>query len=98
MLVIFNLDGILFQTKVCVIAAVNHLFDEIEVKKIDEEVLKRANIKYIPKYGESFMEKYIHKYIPTQKKYLEECEPEQRSDIVINNQDYFNSRLQLRSN
>lgn len=47
----------------------------------------------INKYGEAFIEKYIHKYIPIQKRYLEEYKPMQRSDIVINNEDYFIPKL-----
>lgn len=53
-----------------------------------EEVLKRAKVRDVPKYGETFLEKYINKYIPIQKKYIEEHQPLKNSDIIINNQDY----------
>jgi len=39
MLIIFDLDGTLFQTKPCDIAAVNHLFEELELKKIENNVI-----------------------------------------------------------
>ncbi len=58
-----------------------------------DEVLRRMQVRDVPKYGEGFIKKYTNKYIPVQRKYLEEYRPEQRSDIVINNQDYFNPRL-----
>jgi len=58
-----------------------------------EEVLKRARIRDVPKYGEAFLEKYIHKYIPIQKRYLEECKPRKKSDMVIDNQDYYIPKL-----
>lgn len=54
------------------------------------EVLERAKQRDVPKYGESFLQKYIDKYIPIQKKYIEECKPQEISDILINNNDYQN--------
>jgi len=36
------------------------------------------------------MDKYINKYIPVQKRYLDECSPEEHCDIIVNNQDYLN--------
>lgn len=57
------------------------------------EVIKRATIRDVPKYGEAFLEKYNIKYIPIQKRYLNEYEPEKHCDILVNNQDYFNPRL-----
>lgn len=53
-----------------------------------EEVLKRAKLRDVPKYGEAFLDKYINKYIPIQKKYMKEHQPLKNSDIIINNQDY----------
>jgi phosphoglycolate phosphatase len=53
-----------------------------------DEMLKRARERDVPKYGEAFIQKYIDKYIPIQKRYLEEYTPEINSDILINNSDY----------
>jgi len=58
-----------------------------------DEVLKRAYSRDVPKYGESFMEKYKNKYIPAQKRYLEEYEPVKNCDIVVDNTDYLNPRI-----
>jgi uridine kinase len=53
-----------------------------------EEVLERANMRDVPKHGEAFLKKYIDKYIPVQKRYIEEFKPREHSDIVIDNSDY----------
>ena len=58
-----------------------------------EEVLNRARKRDVPKYGEAFLQKYINKYIPIQKHYLLENNPEKTSDIVINNEDYLNPQI-----
>jgi len=53
-----------------------------------DEVLKRAQIRDIPKYGPEFLNRYINKYIPIQKKYLEQCKPKENCDILIDNNNY----------
>jgi len=58
-----------------------------------EEMLKRATIRDVPKYGESFLEKYRLKYIPIQKRYIQEHKPKEQCDIFIDNNDYSNPRL-----
>lgn len=58
-----------------------------------DEVIHRAKLRDVPKYGEGFLLKYINKYIPIQKRYLSEENPMQKSDIVINNDDYLNPRI-----
>lgn len=58
-----------------------------------DEVINRAKERDVPKYGEVFLQKYINKYIPIQKRYLSEEDPMQKSDIIINNQDYLNPRI-----
>ena len=52
------------------------------------EVINRASIRDVPKYGAQFLEKYREKYIPIQQWYLEECNPKGKSDIVVDNSDY----------
>lgn len=54
-----------------------------------DEVLRRAEIRDVPKYGVAFLEKYKNKYIPIQKMYLDEYDPFHKSDVVIHNEDYF---------
>ena len=60
-----------------------------------DEVINRAKLRDVPKYGEGFLQKYINKYIPIQKLYFSEYNPVQKSDIVINNQDYLNPRIEV---
>ncbi len=55
-----------------------------------DEVINRARMRDVPKYGIAFLQKYKDKYIPIQKMYLSEHAPEQKSDIVIDNNDYLN--------
>jgi phosphoglycolate phosphatase len=58
-----------------------------------DEVIDRATLRDVPKYGIEFLQKYKDKYIPIQKLYLSEHTPEQISDIVINNNDYLNPTI-----
>ncbi|HEX3078382.1 MAG TPA: hypothetical protein VHQ24_16115, partial [Lachnospiraceae bacterium] len=58
-----------------------------------EEVMSRALLRDVPKYGETFLQKYTKKYIPIQKRYLLEHNPEQNSDIVIDNEDFLKPRV-----
>jgi phosphoglycolate phosphatase len=53
-----------------------------------DEVLNRARVRDVPRYGEEFLNKYIYKYIPVQKRYLEEHKPMDVSDVIIDNTDY----------
>lgn len=54
-----------------------------------DEVLRRAEIRDVPKYGVEFLQKYEDKYIPIQKMYLEKYDPLHKSDVVIDNKNYF---------
>lgn len=54
-----------------------------------EEVLRRAEIRDVPIYGIDFLQRYKRKYIPIQLWYIENCMPKQKSDIVIDNTDYY---------
>lgn len=53
-----------------------------------DEMMKRARIRDIPKYGEAFMQKYINRYLPVQERYLKEYKPNINCDILIDNSDY----------
>lgn len=61
-----------------------------------DEVIKRATARDVPKYGESFLNKYKNKYIPIQTRYLSEFEPHTNCDIFIDNNDYENPKINLR--
>ena len=50
-----------------------------------DEVLRRATVRDVPKYGSQFLEKYRKKYIPIQQWYLSSCDPKGKSDIVVDN-------------
>lgn len=64
----------------------NELFDyKIFLDISFDEVLRRAEIRDVPKYGEAFLQRYIDKYIPAQKMYLEKFSPKEQSDFVIDN-------------
>jgi uridine kinase len=54
-----------------------------------DEMLKRAEKRDVPKYGIVFLQKYINKYIPVQKQYLQEHRPQINCDILIDNTDYL---------
>ncbi|MGM0446108.1 MAG: HAD hydrolase-like protein [Bacillota bacterium] len=53
-----------------------------------DEVIKRAQKRDIPLYGESIVKKYKNKYIPLQKRYINEHNPIKKSDLVIDNSDF----------
>lgn len=61
-----------------------------------EEVLKRAAARDVPKYGEAFLDKYKNKYIPIQKRYLQEYSPEAICDILVDNNDYMSPKLKVK--
>ncbi len=69
-------------------------FDSAIFLHIDfDEVLKRAEIRDVPKYGKEFLQKYIDKYIPIQKRYISEYNPHETCDFVIDNNDYINPKI-----
>lgn len=57
------------------------------------EVLKRAEIRDVPKYGVKFLAKYKNKYIPIQKKYLKTHKPKHKSDFIIENNNFNEPKL-----
>ena len=50
------------------------------------------NIKFELK-GKNEIESYMQLYIPIQKKYIDECSPKEKSDYVIDNNDYVRPYL-----
>jgi len=54
-----------------------------------EEVLKRAEVRDVPKYGIEFLERYRNKYIPIQQKYITNYLPREKSEIIIDNHNYL---------
>ena len=55
-----------------------------------DTVIKRALVRDMELFGseEKIKERYISKYIPGEKIYMELCKPEERADIVIENSNY----------
>lgn len=60
-----------------------------------DEMLRRARMRDVPKYGEAFLQRYREKYIPIQERYLREHRPKERCDVLIDNRDY-NAPLMVR--
>lgn len=57
------------------------------------EVLRRAERRDVPRYGPEFLQRYKEKYIPIQQRYLAECSPREKSDLVIDNSDFEHPRI-----
>lgn len=60
-----------------------------------ETVLQRAKKRDVDLFGsiDAVMSKYLNRYIPGQKLYQALCNPKERADIVIDNNDYENPVL-----
>jgi phosphoglycolate phosphatase len=54
-----------------------------------DEMLERARVRDVPKYGAAFLEKYKSKYIPVQQRYIKEHRPHETCDILIDNSNYL---------
>lgn len=59
----------------------------------DDEILRRARERDVPRFGEAIYDKFITRYIPVQHRYVAECRPKEVSDIVVDNNDYGNPRI-----
>jgi phosphoglycolate phosphatase len=57
------------------------------------EVLRRAGKRDVSRFGPGFLSRYKTRYIPVQKRYLEDYSPRERSDMVIDNTDFTNPRI-----
>ncbi|WP_346962155.1 HAD hydrolase-like protein [Clostridium sp.] len=55
--------------------------------------LKRAAKRDLSLLGKDVIEKYNNKYIPIQKLYIEKYNPKNLSDIIIDNNDYWNPKI-----
>lgn len=58
-----------------------------------DEVLNRAKKRDAFLFGDKVVERYNNKYIPIQKQYIENCVPKNKSDIIIDNEDYCNPKI-----
>lgn len=58
-----------------------------------EEVLKRALKRDNEIFGDSVIERYHKKYIPIQERYIENYSPKQKSNVIIDNEDFSNPKL-----
>jgi phosphoglycolate phosphatase-like HAD superfamily hydrolase/uridine kinase len=50
-----------------------------------DECLKRARKRDVPRFGEAFLEKYHTKYIPAQKRFMEQLHPKENADLRVDN-------------
>ncbi len=58
-----------------------------------DEVLRRVELRDVPRYGPGIVERYHQRYIPAQQWYLETHRPRERADFVIDNSDWQNPAL-----
>lgn len=53
-----------------------------------EESKSRAVTRDVPVYGEEILDRYDGKYLPAQRKYLDEYPPNKTADLIINNENW----------
>ena len=53
-----------------------------------DEVIHRARLRDVPKYGENFLQKYHERYIPAQKIYLNQFSPREKCHLIVDNNNY----------
>lgn len=69
----------------------SHFLDLIVFLDVAEStVLERANSRDVPVHGSEIMVKYQTKYLPAQRRYLEDFPPETNADVIIDNNDWSN--------
>ncbi len=79
------LEGVLLYRE-----PINAYFDtRIFIDVTFDTVLERATLRDVPKYGEAFLDKYRKKYIPLQKRYLDEHHAMDISNFIINNNNFM---------
>ena len=82
-------EGVLLYRK-----PIDEFFDYRIFLKIEfDECLNRARRRDVPRYGESFLDKYHRKYIPIQKWYIETSNPLKLSNLVIDNNEFIRPRI-----
>lgn len=53
-----------------------------------EEVMRRAAVRDVPKYGEQFLQKYHNRYIPAQEIYLSRFNVKSNCHMIVDNSNY----------
>ncbi|NLN46625.1 MAG: hypothetical protein GX153_08690 [Clostridiaceae bacterium] len=56
-------------------------------------VLRRASVRDVPTHGMNYLDRYRVRFIPAERRYLQEYNPEIRSDAVVDNRNYNRPRL-----
>jgi phosphoglycolate phosphatase len=85
---------VLFEGVLLYREPLNQYFDfRIFIDISFEEVLKRAKKRDADLFGNEVVEKYISKYIPVQKFYIDKYNPKNISDVIIDNEDYWNPKI-----
>jgi uridine kinase len=71
----------------------------ILVRVTDETVLARVIQRDGPQMGgrQGVLDRYMTRYLPAQRRYLETCRPMERADVVVINDDPLNPTLQEKS-
>lgn len=67
------------------------IFIEISFK----ESIRRAKMRDVPLYGKKVLKKYNEKYLPAQKKYLNQFPPLKTANIIINNTNWKFPRIKI---
>lgn len=71
-------------------------WDYVVLLEVDNEVaIERGSVRDTTRIGDvrSAREKYINRYMASQKLYYDECDPLRRADMVIDNTDYNQPRV-----
>ena len=67
---------------------IDYLDYKIYLDISSDEILRRGEMRDVPKFGAHILEKFVTRYIPVQEKYMAEHNPKKAADIVIDNNDY----------
>ena len=62
-----------------------------------QEVLRRAAKRDVPKYGDAILDRYKQRYIPAQQIYFKQFDPIRQAQMVIDNTNFSNPRMQFSS-
>lgn len=85
---------VLFEGVLLYREPLNQYFDfRIFIDISFDEVLRRAANRDIGLFGDAATTKYKNKYIPIQKLYIDKYNPKVLSDIIIDNNDYWNPKI-----
>ena len=85
---IFVVDGVFIQRP-----EFREYWDYVVLLDVSDEIaIERGSIRDTNRIGniEAARSKYINRYIASQKIYYDECKPQKRADIIIDNTDYEN--------